>query len=87
MRTLWVFPIAAGLLLTGCVVVPTGPSVMVLPGNAKDFEQFKGDDACLKVAVVEFPDLVARCRASRPCDISKTPAGINVPRAVVAPTP
>lgn len=25
--------------------------------------------------MVEFPDLVARCRVSWPCDISKTPAG------------
>ena len=26
-----------GLLLAGCATVPTGPSVMVLPGNGKDF--------------------------------------------------
>ena len=36
--------IAAGLLLSGCVRVPTGPTVMVLPGKGKDFEQFRGDD-------------------------------------------
>ena len=44
-RKLSLFPIAAGLLLAACVTVPTGPSVMVLPGNDKDFEQFQADDA------------------------------------------
>jgi hypothetical protein len=33
------------LLATGCVTVPTGPSVMVLPGTGKPFEQFQADDA------------------------------------------
>ncbi len=35
------------ILLTvgGCVSVPTGPSVMALPGTGKTFEQFQADDA------------------------------------------
>ncbi|MCK9382817.1 MAG: hypothetical protein M0P95_17375 [Sulfuritalea sp.] len=33
------------LLLAGCASVPTGPSVMALPGTGKNFEQFRGDDA------------------------------------------
>lgn len=33
-----------GLLLAGCVTVPTGPSVMVLPGSGKAFEQFQAED-------------------------------------------
>jgi hypothetical protein len=45
MRYQSVFPIAALLALTGCVTVPTGPSVMVLPGSGKDFTQFQADDA------------------------------------------
>jgi hypothetical protein len=32
------------MLLGGCVTVPAGPSVMVLPGTAKTFEQFQADD-------------------------------------------
>lgn len=35
----------AVLLLGGCVSMPTGPSVLVLPGTGKSFEQFRGDDA------------------------------------------
>lgn len=31
--------------LTGCVALPIGPSVMVLPGTGKSFDQFRGDDA------------------------------------------
>ena len=45
MRQWCLFPIAAGLLLTGCSMLSTGPSVMVLPGSGKDFEQFQIDDA------------------------------------------
>ena len=34
-----------GALLTGCATVPHGPSVMVLPGSSKSFEEFQADDA------------------------------------------
>jgi hypothetical protein len=37
-------PILA-LVLGACATVPTGPSVMVLPGGGKSFEQFQADDA------------------------------------------
>ena len=45
MRKAVLLPIAAGLVLAACATVPTGPSVMVLPGSAKSFEQFQADDA------------------------------------------
>ena len=32
------------LLLAGCATVPSGPSVLVLPGSGKTFEQFQADD-------------------------------------------
>lgn len=32
------------LVLTGCVHLPSGPSVMVLPGSNMSFEQFRQDD-------------------------------------------
>lgn len=31
-------------MLTACVSIPTGPSVMTLPGSGKSFEQFRRDD-------------------------------------------
>jgi outer membrane lipoprotein SlyB len=40
--TLWV---SVSLFLTACATVPSGPSVMVLPGDGKGFEQFQAEDA------------------------------------------
>jgi hypothetical protein len=37
--------IIALLLVAGCATIPTGPSVMVLPGTGKSFDQFQADDA------------------------------------------
>jgi hypothetical protein len=34
----------AVLLTSGCVSMPSGPSVMVLPGTGKNFDQFRADD-------------------------------------------
>jgi hypothetical protein len=40
-----VLPTVACLLLTACATVPTGPSVLVLPGTGKNFEEFQANDA------------------------------------------
>src|SRR5260370_37342968 len=45
MRTAYIVPFLAALLVAACATVPTGPSVMVLPGTGKNFEQFQADDA------------------------------------------
>jgi hypothetical protein len=37
--------VVLGVLATGCATIPTGPSVIVLPGTGKAFEQFQVDDA------------------------------------------
>jgi hypothetical protein len=44
-RSTPILGIAAGLLMTACATVPTGPSMMVLPGQGKNFEQFQADDS------------------------------------------
>jgi hypothetical protein len=48
-------PIAASMLLAGCVVLPpSGPSVQALPGSRMSFQQFQVDDAaCRQHAVVQ----------------------------------
>lgn len=39
------------VLLGACTVMPTGPSVMVLPGSGQGFERFRSDDlACQNYA-------------------------------------
>jgi hypothetical protein len=35
-------------LLPACATMPTGPSVMVLPGDDKSFDQFRMDDAACR---------------------------------------
>jgi hypothetical protein len=41
----WSAPLILAALVGGCASVPTGPSVMVLPGLGKSFDQFNADDA------------------------------------------
>jgi hypothetical protein len=40
----WVLLLPLIGLLSACATVPTGPSVMVLPGVGKPFDQFQVDD-------------------------------------------
>jgi len=35
-------------VLAGCVTMPTGPSVQVMPGAGKSFEQFQADDSACR---------------------------------------
>jgi hypothetical protein len=44
MRGSWLLA-AAGLCVVGCVRLPQGPNVMVLPGAGKGLDQFTVDDA------------------------------------------
>lgn len=37
--------LVAVVLMGGCVSLPSGPSVMALPGTGKNFDQFRYDDA------------------------------------------
>jgi hypothetical protein len=39
-----ILPVTLVLLIAGCVSMPDGPSVMVLPGTGKSFDQFRADD-------------------------------------------
>jgi LDH2 family malate/lactate/ureidoglycolate dehydrogenase len=38
-------PLVALLMLGACTTIPTGPSVMAMPGTGKSFDQFRADDA------------------------------------------
>lgn len=42
--SLRLLPVAMLAALAGCVTVPSGPSVMVLPGDGRSFDQFRFDD-------------------------------------------
>ena len=43
-RMLKLSPLLALASLVACVSVPTGPSVMALPGDGKTFDEFRADD-------------------------------------------
>lgn len=43
MRARWTMAAAATVLCAGCATAPAGPSVNVLPGTGKPFDQFQAD--------------------------------------------
>lgn len=55
----------SALLVTGCVSLPNGPSVMALPGSGRDFEQFRYDDnSCRQYAYAQIGGMTANQSAS-----------------------
>src|SRR5262245_35821646 len=42
--TVKIAAVTTALLLAGCVSIPNGPAVTVLPGTGKNFDQFRADD-------------------------------------------
>jgi len=50
----WPIALVAGLLLAGCASVLSGPTVMALPGSAKNADDFRSDDAaCRQTAATD----------------------------------
>lgn len=45
MKAIKAVSISGAVLLAACTTMPTGPSVMALPGSGKSFDQFRADDA------------------------------------------
>ena len=45
---LYPVPILMVLLLASCASIPSGPSIMALPGSGKSFDQFREDDVYCK---------------------------------------
>ena len=44
MKRIWMLAPLTALVLGACTTVPTGPSMMALPGTGKNFDQFRIDD-------------------------------------------
>lgn len=64
-----VIPVLTVLILAmtaaACVSVPTGPSVMALPGTGKSFDQFRGEDAyCRQFALDQLGGKTAQDAAN-----------------------
>jgi hypothetical protein len=62
MRRLLMFPLIVVISsLAACATIPTGPSVMSLPGTGKSFEQFRIDDAtCRQFAYEQVGGVTAQ---------------------------
>ncbi|MDE2361008.1 MAG: glycine zipper family protein [Betaproteobacteria bacterium] len=45
MKPVLMTSLASGMLLAGCVTLPTAPTMMALPGSHKGFDQFRSDEA------------------------------------------
>ena len=53
-RTFRIALLLGTLLLGACITTPSGPSVLVLPGTGKGFDQFRADDLdCRQYASVQ----------------------------------
>ena len=58
MMKLALIPVATLALLAGCATPPpSGPSVMVLPGSGKSFDQFRFDEEGRMASVRGFYNL------------------------------
>ncbi len=50
-KAICLYGLLSASILTGCTTMPTGPSMMALPGSGRSFEQFRYDDyACRQYA-------------------------------------
>ena len=66
------------LLLTACVNLPSGPSVMTLPGSGKSFDQFRADDhECRQYAYVQVGGTTAQ-KASQTSGVQSAAVGTGL---------
>lgn len=66
---------AAALVVAACTTIPSGPSVMVLPGSTKSFDQFLGDDHdCRQFAFGQVGGVSSQ-QASNTAAVSSSAAG------------
>jgi len=57
--------LAGTVLLGACTVMPSGPSVMVLPGTGQSLEHFRDDDAvCRQFAFIQIGGKTAQTAAN-----------------------
>lgn len=71
-------------LLTACVHIPSGPSVMTLPGSGKNFDQFRSDEhACRQYAHEQVGGNTPR-QASRASGVESAAIGAGLGAAAGA---
>jgi len=78
MKKKLIFGGTALLLLAACASVPTGPSVMVLPGSNKSFEQFRFDDYECRQYASEYSGGKTAEQASADAGVRSAAAGAAI---------
>src|SRR5882762_8965291 len=78
MKKKLIFGGTALLLLAACASVPTGPSVMVLPGSNKSFDQFRFDDYECRQYASEYSGGKTAEQASADAGIRSAAAGAAI---------
>jgi hypothetical protein len=66
---------AAAVLAAGCTTIPTGPSLMALPGTGKDFGHFRADDAECRGYALESVGGTTPMRAQEEAAVRSAVAG------------
>ncbi len=98
MSTKWVLLLfVPAVAVSGCATIPSGPSVMVLPGPGKTLEQFQADDTfCQQWAAQQAARTVSgeiygslvQWRYDMPCQQCMYAKGNRVPTApALTPVP
>jgi len=70
--------------LTACVHLPTGPSVIALPGSGKNFDQFRSDESTCKQYAYEQTDSRTPRQASRMSGMESAAIGTGLGAATGA---
>jgi hypothetical protein len=66
LKILSIFFLAGLVLFGGCAMMPTGPSMLVLPGTGKPYEQFRSDDFyCRQMALMQIGGVTPQMAAAQ----------------------
>jgi len=83
-RIMMLLIVVAVASLSACATVPTGPSVMVLPGDNKSFDQFRTDDAICRQFAYEQAGGVSGQQAAQNAAVSNAVVGTAIGAAAGA---
>ena len=70
--------VVALLVLSGCATTPTGPSVLVLPGTGKNFDQFNRDEVYCRDYALRSLDGKTPGKAGTDSTVASSVAGTAV---------
>ncbi|MDP2028056.1 MAG: glycine zipper family protein [Thiobacillus sp.] len=76
--------LALTLLVAACTTMPTGPTVMVLPGTGKSFDQFRADDMVCRSYAFESVGGVTASQAATQSGVSSAVVGTVIGAAAGA---